>query len=222
MPTPTEWLDEFQVNTGAAADDFQFSPDIIGLSNGNFLVAWIEADNLAIPESIDIIAKIYDPQGNVVRNAFQLNTTTFDTGGRAGGFDIAPTNNGGFILVYEDNNTDLTTESAVRWERFDSIGNSTGHVAQIALENSSENFLQSPQLAVDLTDNTSVVTFTEIIGDNYNIRGRHLSATGTLLDNEFDAAQNSNDFDGTGDVAILSTGDYVSVYQERDGGIPGI
>lgn len=48
MATPVEWLGNFQVNTGAAGIDSQGDPRVIGLANGNILVAWTEGPDSAI------------------------------------------------------------------------------------------------------------------------------------------------------------------------------
>lgn len=79
MARPSLWLADFQVNTGSdASSGLQFDPLIIGLATGNFLVAWVDS-NGAVSGSFptDIIGKLYDTEGNVIRDSFQLNTHFF-------------------------------------------------------------------------------------------------------------------------------------------------
>lgn len=99
MATATEWLIQFQVNTGSAATGSQSEPQIIGLSNGNFLVAWQEELSGAIgtdPGS-DVVAKFYSGRGGSLRDAFQFNT--FRTTDNESDFDIPLTNDGVLSLV---------------------------------------------------------------------------------------------------------------------------
>ena len=127
MATPTEWLNAFQVNTGAAATGGQGQPKIIGLSNGNILVAWVEGNDGAVapPDGstaagVDIIGKIYDAEGNLVRDAYRLNEDrNFDD---ESDFDVAATNDGGFILVYLDDDIDSVNQTDIYWERFNANG----------------------------------------------------------------------------------------------------
>lgn len=75
MATPSEWLSEFQVNTGSAATGEQSDPKIVALANGGWVVAWVEASDgaIATEAGTDIVAKIYDAEGNVTRDGFHLN-----------------------------------------------------------------------------------------------------------------------------------------------------
>ena len=59
MATPLEWLNEFQVNTGTANIPPVNDPHIIGLSNGNILVAWTESGTTGVgtQTGTDIIGK---------------------------------------------------------------------------------------------------------------------------------------------------------------------
>lgn len=215
MPTPTEWLDEFQVNTGAAATGGQEDPHIIGLSNGNILVTWVESASGTIsgqPGS-DVIGKIYDAEGNVVQDSFLIGNYFLDD---ESDIDLAATNDGGFVLVLVDASIGDPAQSSIRWQSFDADGNFLA-LATVADENVSADFLANPQVAVNQLTNESIVTFTDDVVSNIDIRGVTVSITGTVSA-EFDAAQNSTDFDRDGDVAILTNGNFVSVYEEDDVG----
>lgn len=100
MTTLTEWRAPFQVNTGDASIGNQFSPKVIGLANGWFMVAWREQGDGGAPgNGQDIVAKIYDADGNVEFDSFALNFAW--TEGDQTAFDIAPTHDG-FVMVYSD------------------------------------------------------------------------------------------------------------------------
>ncbi len=118
MPqTPETWLDELTVNTvtiGAQTD-----PDVIQLANGNILVAWTSYQDTGAgsPSGSDIIARIFDPLGNPVSGEFRLNT--FSTVTEEFRQALAPTNDGGFIVVYEDMQSGV---SSILFDRFDASG----------------------------------------------------------------------------------------------------
>ena len=149
MATPYEWLNEFQVNTGTAATGSQYQPKILGLSNGNILVAWVEASDGAIATSAgtDIVGKIYDAEGNLVRDAYRLNFSYHIDDERD--FDLAATNDGGFIMVYVDDDIANVNETAIVWERYDGDGERT-HVNKIVSEIVAADFYANPQVAVNV------------------------------------------------------------------------
>lgn len=100
MANLTEWRAPFQVNTGDASIGHQLSPKVIGLANGWFMVAWREQFGEGAPgNGQDIVAKIYDADGNVVFDYFALNFAW--TPGDQTSFDIAPTHDG-FVVAYTD------------------------------------------------------------------------------------------------------------------------
>ncbi|AVL53687.1 iron-regulated protein FrpC [Roseobacter denitrificans] len=219
MPTPTEWLNEFQVNTGTAATGTQSKPKIIGLANGNFVVAWEESTDglIGTASGTDIVAKIYNAEGNVLRDAFQLNQ--FRTTDDERDFDLAATHDG-FVVTYLDNDTTNPDATSVVFERFDSDGDrkvDAGSAFQIAQERTASDFLRNPQIAANLkpVNDDVFIGFDERIGADIDINARVINQDGHL-GAKFDAAQNSLDSDRLGDSAILSNGNFVTVYEEGD------
>ncbi len=220
MATPSVWQSAFDVNVGAGTTGAQTNPKIIGLSNGNILVAW-EADGAGTTGSgnnADIIGKIYDAQGFLVRNEFQINVARNADNERD--FDIAATNDGGFILAYMDDDTN-NTNTALIWERFDDGGDRIDGATTIASENGSGD-IRSPRIVVDQSDNSGFVTW-ELLesGGDLDIRGVHFdidASGGATLGTAFDAGQNTPDFDRDHETALLITGELVVVYEEDDSG----
>jgi Ca2+-binding RTX toxin-like protein len=222
MATPAEWLNEFQVNTGTAATGSQSDPKIIGLNNGGFVVAWVEAADGGIagasPAGTDIIAKIYDAEGNVVRDSFRLNSDrNFDD---ERDFDLTATHDG-FAMAYIDDSIPITNQKTVYYERFDFDGSpqvGTGNAHQIADENVAADDLFNPQIAANLiaSDDDVMVAFTQSVGTaDDEVIGRVVDEAGAL-GAEFDAGSNSSGQNRLGDVAVLSNGNFVTVYTEND------
>lgn len=216
MPTPTQWLNNFQVNTGPAATGFQSAPQIIGLSNGNFLVVWSESSDgtIATATGRDIVGKIYDADGNVVRDSFQLNSNQID---EEYDFDIVATNDGGFAMVYLDD--DLDSQNII-YERYDENGDSTVF-RLVASEFAADRSHSNPEVVFNHVTGDAVVTFTDVEAGDTDIRAVTIDSTNTVSA-EYDAAQNSTDVDTQGSLAVLANGNYVNVYREADGTSLGI
>ncbi len=217
MATPTQWLSAFRVDTGSAAVGTQSNAQIVGLANGHFVVAWTEsaAGSIGVSPGFDIIAKIYDAEGNVVTNAFQLNSAYTPDDERD--FDITPTHDG-FAIAILDDDIAQPNQTDIRYERFDFDGTLIDS-APIAFENVAADFVRNPQLASNLIpgNDDTFIAYDDDVGADTDISARVIDQAGAL-GAEFGAAQNSNDFDRLGDVAVLSNGNFVTVYEENDGG----
>ena len=221
MATPTEWRNEFQVNTGGAATGGQFDPKIVGLANGGFVVIWVESTDgtIATSSGTDIVAKIYDAEGNVVRDSYQLNNSWFADDERD--IDVTATHDG-FAIAYIDDSIASVNGTGVRYDRFNLAGNQVQSLA-IADENVVDDFLTNPQIAANLiaANDDIYVAYDDDVGADTDISARVIDENGTL-GVEFGSAQNSNDRDALGDVAVLTNGNFVTVYTEVDGTTTGI
>ena len=107
---PTIWLNDFIVRGNLNPLLPLSDPQIVALTNGNFLVSWTDRTNLAdtAPGS-DILGQLYDPLGVAIGGPIRLNTNNADNESQA---DIAALPNGGFVIVYLDPNGSGDT---VRW-----------------------------------------------------------------------------------------------------------
>ncbi len=96
--TPVVWKPSFIVNAGYTAGK-QTVPQTIGLSNGNILVVWEDTSDINGPSTgIDVVARIFDPEGKPIAAPFQLNTAIVasdETGPK-----IVALPDGGFVMAY--------------------------------------------------------------------------------------------------------------------------
>ena len=108
---PTIWLNDFIVRGNLNPLLPLSDPQIVALTNGNFLVSWTDRTNLAdtAPGS-DILGQLYDPLGVAIGGPIRLNTNNADNESQA---DIAALPNGGFVIVYLDPNG--TSADSIRW-----------------------------------------------------------------------------------------------------------
>ena len=225
MPAPVEWLDEFRVNTGPAGAGAQSQPKILGLSNGHFVVAWQEAanGNIGTAAGTDIIAKIFDAEGTVIRDSFQLNSFAQDD--HEGDFDLAATHDG-FVLTAVVNNIVSPVQTSIVHERFDFNGDAApgaGAAAILASENAAADTLRNPQIASNLiaANDDIFVAYDDVVGTGIDIFARVVDQDG-VLGATFGAAQNGTDFDRLGDSAVLSNGNFVTAYEENDSGVTSL
>ncbi|MCW5738463.1 MAG: calcium-binding protein, partial [Enhydrobacter sp.] len=202
--TPTIWRAPFTANASNTAGA-QVNPYTIGLSNGNFLVVWTD-DTSGPSAGSDVFGQIYGPEGDAVGTAFEVNSNFFLDGEFLG--SIAPQTDGGFVIAYVDD--EGAGVDAIRIERKDAagvtilVGSITGAAGAIS----------DPEITV-APDGSYMITFTRDIGRNMNVRAVVVSAA-NVIGAEFDAAQNSAEFDGISDVAGLSNNNFVTVYEEED------
>ena len=183
--TPTIWRAHFTAN--AATAGVQSNPYTIGLSNGNNLVVWTD-DTSGTSAGNDVFGQIFGPEGNPVGAAFQVNSSFFVDGEFLG--SIAPQTDGGFVIAYvDDNSTPGTADDAIRVERYNAAGNSTFTTSITGAAGA----VSDPEITV-APDGSYMITFTRNIAGDLDIRAVVVSA-GNAVGAEFDAAQNSADFD---------------------------
>lgn len=221
MATPTEWLSPFQVNTGLAAAGGQTQPKIVGLSNGAFVVVWQEGVLGAIgtEAGTDIVAQIYGASGVASGEAFRLNSSFVSDDERD--FDLTATHSG-FAIAYVDDDISSVNATAIRYERFNLAGFQV-ESATIATENNAADDLRNPQISANLlaSNDDIYINYHDSVAGDTDINARVIDQNGALSA-EFASAQNSADPDRLGDVAVLTNGNFVTVYEETDAGLEGI
>src|SRR5688572_29171226 len=115
--TPTIWKAEFYPNFAAPAG-LQTVPQTIGLANGNILVVW-EDDTQGPSPGIDVMGRIFTPEGHPASAPFQVNTASVDSDET--GPKIVALPDGGFVMAYGWSWSEALGGFIVV-ERFDSAG----------------------------------------------------------------------------------------------------
>ena len=218
---PKRSLDTFQASSGSAELGTQVSPQIVGLANGNILIAWEERTDgaVATEDGIDIVARIYDPMGAPTSDFFLVNTARSEDNEQD--FDIAPTSDGGFVVVYLDDDLATPDNAALIWQRHDALGILTAHT-EIAAETATRSDISDANVSVNLADDSSYITWEDIDGSSSGVAGIRVDDRGLAATSVFDAAPNTPDRERDIDNAVLSNGNLVSVYEESDGADVGI
>ncbi|GJL93439.1 calcium-binding protein [Hyphococcus sp.] len=210
VQTPTEWKPQFKVNTidSTGNGEDQQNPVVVGLSNGNFLVVWQSDAVDSASQDTDIKGQIYDYLGQPVGSEFRLNTGNF--------FDdqimpeIAATNDGGFVVVFQDDVSGAGTFNILA-RRFDANGLSV-HFATVA---SSVDEETAPSVAV-FGDNSYLVTYEDDASGSSNINGVIVSSGGVVGSEILIATDSDQEQSPT--MATLSNGNIVVVNRDQNGG----
>ncbi|MFN0192762.1 MAG: calcium-binding protein, partial [Aestuariivirga sp.] len=218
MPLAT-WLDTFKVNATADAGTQNLAVSA-GLSNGNILVLWTDdTNNVDSAAGTDIIAQLHDPFGAAIGDPFQINT--FAELDQETDADVMALPNGGFMVVYEQNAND--GDSDIHYQTFDENLNDVFE-GNVALGAAGADQVRNPVIAFhnvfDFNDDFlfNHVMFDRISVGNTDVKGMFVNVLGQES-TEFDAAQNSADFDREPDAALISSNNVVAtVYEEGDPG----
>ena len=210
--TPSVWKSRFTVNSGNTSGT-QSEPDIVGLTNGNFLVTWTDAsNNVDAAAGSDIIGQIFDPLGIRIGGPFVVNNFS-DDNERSAAIDALP--GGGFVAVYIDDETDR----AIRFRTFDSdaTGLASGTIAQ---ENLSNIDLFNPSVAVR-EDGGFAVSYRDFSTTPGLLFGSALSfrafdSQGNGIPGESTVFLGAERFNS--EVARLTNGEIVMVYEQTSFG----
>lgn len=213
--TPTFWLSAFLTNLQTT--DSQSDPQVIGLANGNILVVWTDYnDTVANTTSADIVGIVFDPLGNIVMEAQRLNY--FGYSRAESNPVIGADGDGGFVVVYEVDSQGAGAE--VLFERWSSdyVRETGGWVINTV---DGGTVADDPSVAVN-PDGSFYVTYETADGTDNQIRGRYFDANGSG-GTEFVIRSDSSTNGGTNngdplnqDTAVLSNGNFVTVFQEAD------
>jgi hypothetical protein len=216
--TPKVWRATQQTNFTDAGD--QFDPQIVDIGSGRYVAVWTEAAGgpIATAAGSDLVGQIFDTRGNRIGSEFRANVSFFADNEQNAALDTRP--GGGFVMVYTD--TDAAGTS-IRAQSFDVNGSLVGGAPATIQADTNTDTLSSPALAVR-SNGSYLVTYgrsTEAGGPlSTSTVGRIVSAAGAV-GAEFtiaDAAAVGATYNP--DVDVLSSGNYVVVYEHQPGFSP--
>jgi VCBS repeat-containing protein len=206
---------EFQINTTTA--DSQEAPSAATLASGDFVTVWQSWNQDG--DGAGIYGQILDADGNAVGSEFQVNTTTADN---QLGADVAALSSGGFVTVWQSNLQD-GSQGGIYGQRFDGAGNALGTEFQI---NSFITGNQSNASVATLAAGGFVAVWQSDVqdGSQGGIYGQRFDDSGVSLGTEFQINSFTSGDQSEPDVAALSNGGFVAVWQSdgQDGSSYGI
>ncbi|QPF82875.1 VCBS repeat-containing protein [Bradyrhizobium genosp. L] len=161
-PNGSKYGSEILVNTATAGD--QLDSRIVQLNNGNFVVVWGDgSDTGGDTSGASVRGQIFTAAGAKVGGEFLVNYPTF---GDQYDPDVVARPDGGFAVVYRDDNLDYngsTYGTSLVAAFFDANGVSTNTSGYYPLNASSGTNLDAHQDAVvtSLTNGNTVIAYTE-------------------------------------------------------------
>ncbi len=205
---------EFQVNTYTIGN--QFNPSASSLSNGGFVVAWVD-DSGEDGSSYGVFGQIFNATGAKVSGEFLVNTYT--TGIQANP-SVSSLSNGGFVIAWEDDNGLDGNGAGVFAQIFNATGAKVGGEFQV---NTFTIGGQGGPSVSSLINGDFVVAWTDTYGEDgfgYGVFGQRFSATGAKAGSEFQVNTYTIGSQVSPSVSSLSNGDFVIAWID-DGGLDG-
>jgi hypothetical protein len=197
VATPTIWRPQTLVERFPPPADPQSDPQILGLPDGGYLIVWTQDTG---GSSTAVAGLRYDALGARVGDVFHLTPSTeyrspAITGLPDGGYAVAFTN-----FVPQDNIY---------------VRRVTGSASVLDTIDASAATTVDPALT-SFSDGSYVVAYTVGNGADTDIAARVVSATGVVGAQFF--IHDETDNSGAPQVATLSDGNFVAVYQDEDNG----
>ncbi|MEZ5841019.1 MAG: LamG-like jellyroll fold domain-containing protein [Hyphomicrobiales bacterium] len=199
----------YEVNQNAPA------PDVAALEGGGHVVTWTSVDLTG--SGWDIMARLFDADGNPVGDTFRVNTNVSSTQYQP---SVTTLPDGGFAVAYASYNFDGNSYGVVV-QRFDDLGNRIGD--EVLVNSYSTNIQYNPSVAA-LPDGSLVVTWSSFLqdGDHYGVYARVIAADGTPVTAEI-AVNNLNTTSAQQDsrVTVLADGRFIVTFETATGTATG-
>lgn len=173
LPPIRVWKDTFRANTVTA--DYQYESDIVGLSNGNFLVVWNDInDSVADGTGYDIVGQIFDPFGEKIGGTLFLNEGYDDTREETTP-RVAATDDGGFALTFQ-----WPAAGALEhlYRRFDADGDPVAGFDEWVIQDGAGDPTPRNAQITQRPDGSSVIVYQNDDGTDHDILAKVVSPTG--------------------------------------------
>lgn len=166
---------EFQVNLSTSS--IQTNPKVTMTNSGNFIITW-QSNHLG---EYNIYAKIYGPNGSVIKDEFLVNSATPEDQVNP---QIAFFTDDSFVIAWQE---DQVTDSNIYFKKFDSSGNDL--TGDILANNNTANYQVNPTIATK-DDTGEILLGWEYDRNNLNdgstdIYVRRFNSSGSPLASEF-------------------------------------
>lgn len=206
---------EFRVNTSTLGD--QNSPAVAMDGGGDFVVAWVNAQN-NYDDLKGIVAQRFDPLGTPVGTEIFVNShTTGDQDQVA----VAMDNAGGFVVVWRGADTQDGDGTGIFAQRYSSAGAALG--GEIQVNTSTTGDQSDPAVAMDSFGNF-VVTWTGPDADQTGIFAQKFDSSGSAVGGEFVVNTTTTNIQQNSSISMDSTGNYVVTWESyaQDGDAFGV
>jgi hypothetical protein len=199
---------EFLVNTETYSH--QFDPRVTTLTNGHFVVSWV--DNSETMSDIDwsIKAQLFSSTGNKIGSEFIVNTEVDGNQSRPSILSLA---NGGFVVSWENfDSTPGNSNKKISAQLFDNYGGKVG--SELFVNTQTTKVVSSPYLGA-LTNGGFVAVWTADNNPSTDRRGIYaqlFDAKGEKIGTEFLVNTQTDGYENLARVAVLPSGNFVVVW----------
>ncbi len=209
---------EFQVNTYENND--QYHSAVTGLKDGGFVITWYTEDlSAGDTAATGISAQLFDANGDKVGTEFLINNETDHAQYNP---EIAGLSDGGFVVTWETNDTDVgdNSGSAIAARIFDKDGNAKGGEFLVNTETNGDQLASS---VVGLEDGGFIVTwygFDQDTGDTSvtGISAQLYDENGAKVGGEFLVNSNIAFEQANPSVTALAGGGFVVTWETKENG----
>ncbi|MBL96165.1 MAG: hypothetical protein CMF70_12780, partial [Magnetovibrio sp.] len=206
--------DEVRVNTYTTSE--QRDPSVTSLSDGGYVVTWMDSSGHDGGSGWDVRGQVYDAQGNAAGDEFRANTYASSSQ-----YDPAVSGlaDGGFVVTWRDDSGHSGGSSNdVRAQRFDSDGAMVGGEVRVNTYTSSSQY--EPSIAT-LEDGGYVVTWRDESGhsggSSNDVRAQRFDAEGTVVGDEMRVNSYTGNSQYQPSVTGLADGGYVITWRDNSG-----
>lgn len=208
--TPTIWESLSQANQTDAGN--QNDIQIVDIGLGRYVAVWTELNGgpIGTDPGHDLVGQIFDAEGNTIGSEFQVNQDYFS--GDETNASLAARPDGGFVVVYENT---VVSGTSIRVQTYDVDGNLVPLTPiNIAVDVGDD--YANPSVAMQ-SDGSYLVVYEQSDGaGDTDILGTVVNAAGVVQPEftVFSQADNTTN----AEVATLSNGNYVVVFQDESAG----
>ena len=215
MPDPVTLIDRQIILDGDQVAGTQSEPRIIGLANGNILVAWADdGNNVDTAAGFDIIGAIYNYDGRLLQGPFLLNQGSSNDDEES--FAIAATSDGGFwVAVVERGRSDGegADTDGIDTMLYDGAG-SLVDTYQLASDATAARVYGNVELTVDLSTDRAIVSYDWIDSGIGTVAIQTVGTDGTVS-MPFTTAPDGGPV-GDADVTVLQNGNIAVTFEPKD------
>ncbi len=207
---------EFLVNTQTAGS--QVTPDVVGLSNGGFVIVWQDAGSFSLGDpSASIKAQVFNANGAKVGSEFLVNTATANAQSVP---SVTALVNGNFVVTWQDASGTLgDPDGSIKGQIFNPSGVKVGSEF---LVNTATLGVQAAPTITSLVGGGFVITWSDpsgTLGDNSStsIKAQVFNSVGTKLGVEFLVNMEGAGAQTVPTIAALNDGGFVISWTDASG-----
>jgi hypothetical protein len=224
---------EFRVNSATAND--QTAPEITALSNGGFVVTWVDASAgvggaTGDTSSTAVKAQVFGASGTQVGSEIRVNTATANAQGAP---QITALSGGGFVVTWQDGSlgvggaTGDASNTAVKAQVFAAGGSLVG--SEIRVNTATANAQSLPEITA-LSGGGFVVTWQDSSGgtggatgdsSGLAVKAQVFGSTGSTVGSEIRVNIATANDQSVPEITALSNGGFVVTWQDRSLGVNG-